>query len=105
MNNGKNAKAASVNPRGDDIQRTRQNEFARFGFAAGMSEMGMFGETLHGEKNALSQSERSHRLIKFDILPDFDEVGDGRFGPDYSHDRGGSSRFLPQERSHRDASS
>jgi hypothetical protein len=40
-------------------------------------------------------------LIPLDILPNFDEVSDSGLGPDYSHDGGGSSRFLPQERSQR----
>jgi hypothetical protein len=40
-------------------------------------------------------------LIMFNVSPNFDEVSNGRLGPDYSHDGGGSSRFLPQERSHR----
>jgi hypothetical protein len=40
-------------------------------------------------------------LILFDIPPNFDEVGDGRLGPDYSHYGAGNSRFLPQERSQR----
>jgi hypothetical protein len=45
------------------------------------------------------------RLVLFDILPDFDEVGDGCFRPNYSHGGGGNSRFLSQERNQRDASS
>jgi hypothetical protein len=40
-------------------------------------------------------------LILLDKLANFDEVGDGRLGPDDSHHGGGSSRFLPQERSQR----
>jgi hypothetical protein len=40
-------------------------------------------------------------LIPFDKLPNFGEVADGLFRPDYSHDGGGNSRFLPQDRSQR----
>jgi hypothetical protein len=67
--------------------------------------MRMFDKPFHRIDDALGQSAGSHRLIKFEILPNFDEVSDGRFGPDYSDDGVGSSRFLPQERSHRAASS
>jgi hypothetical protein len=105
VQNGKNAQSAPVNPIGNDIRRARDDEFACFGFAARMTKVWMLGKPFHGIENSLSQSARGHRLILFDKLPDFDEVGDGRFGPDYSHDGGGSSRFLPQERSQRDASS
>jgi len=67
--------------------------------------MGMLGKPFYGNENALSQSARGHGLVLVDIVADFDKVGDGRFGPDYSHDGGGSSRFLPQERNQRAASS
>jgi len=105
VQDGENAKAASVNLIGNDIGCARHDEFARFGFAARMTKVWMLGKPFHGIENSLSQSARGHRLVLLDILPDFDEIGDGRFGPDYSHDGGGSSRFLPQERSQRDASS
>jgi hypothetical protein len=100
-----NTKAASVNLIGNDIGRARHDEFACLRFAAGIPEMGMLGKPFHGIENPLSQSARSHRLVLLDILPDFDEVGDGRFGPDYLHHGGDSSRFLPQDRSQPDASS
>jgi hypothetical protein len=64
----------------------------------------MLGKTINGEEDALSQSAPSRRLVLFYIVSDFDKVGDGRFGPDYSHDGGDSSPFLPQERNQRAAS-
>ncbi len=105
VQNGENADAASVNPVGNNIWYTLHNEFARFGFAARMTKVGMLGKPFHRLENPLSQSACRCGLILFDVLPDFDEVGDGCFRPDYLHDGGGSSRFLPQERSQRAASS
>ena len=63
--------------------------------------MRMLGKAFHGGEYALRHAACCRGLILFDILPNFDEVGDSRLGPDYSHDGGGSSRFLPQERSQR----
>lgn len=85
VQDGENAKAASVNLIGNDIRRARDDEFACLRFAAGMTEMGMLGKPFHGIENPLSQSARDHRLVLLDILSDFDQIGDGRLGPGYSH--------------------
>ena len=105
VQNRENAEATSVHSIGDDIRCARHDEFPRFGFAPGMPEVRMLGKPFRRLEDALSQSACGRRLVLFDILSDFDEVGDGSFGPDYSHDGGGNSRFLPHERNQRAASS
>ena len=103
VQNCENAEASSVHSIGDDIRCARNDEFPHFGFAPGMTEVKMLGKPFRRLEDTLSQSACGRRLVLFDILSDFDEVGDGSFGPDYSRDGGGSSRLLPQERSHRAA--
>lgn len=90
-----------MNPIGNDIRCARDDEFACFRFAAGTTQVRVLGKPFHRGKNALSQSARGRRLILFDVLPDVNKVGDGRLGPDYSHDGADNSRFLPQERNQR----
>jgi hypothetical protein len=101
VQNGKNGEAIPVNPVGNDIWCARHDEFASFRFAAGPAKVGMLGEAFHGREDSLRHAACCRGLILLDVLANFGEVGDGRFGPNYSHDGGGSSRFLPQERSQR----
>lgn len=103
MQNSKDCKTVSVNPVGNNIRCAGHDELARIWLAAGASEMRMTGKAFHGGEYTLRHAACCCRLIPFDILPNFDEVGDRRLGPDYSHEGGGSSRFLPHERSHRAA--
>jgi len=90
-----------VNPVRNNIRRACHDEFTYIWFAARAAEIGMVGQAFDAGENALRHATRCCGLIPFDVLPDFNEVGDGRFGPNYSHDGAGSSRFLPQERSQR----
>ena len=99
--NGKDCEAVPVNPVRNNIGCAAHDELARFWLAAGAAEMRMPRQALHGDENALRHAACRGGLILFDISPDFDEVGDGRLGPNYSHDGGGNSSFLPQERSQR----
>jgi hypothetical protein len=101
VQNGKDSQAVPVNPVRNDIRCARHDELACFWLTSGAAEMGMLGKAFNGGEYALRHAARCCGLIPFDILPNFDEVGNGRLGPDYSHDGGGSSLFLPQERSHR----
>ena len=94
---------ASVNLIGNGIRSSCYDEFSRFGFAAGMAEMRMLGESFRRVNNAFRQSTGGFRFILLNILANLNEVGDSGVGPDYSHDGAGSSRFLPQERSQRAA--
>lgn len=90
-----------MNPVGNDIRCARHDQLACFRLAAGAAEMGMLGKAFHGGENALRYPACCRGLIPFDKLPNFGEVADGLFRPDYSHDGGGNSRFLPQDRSQR----
>ncbi len=54
VQNCKNGETVSVNAVGNDVGCARNNEFARFRFTTGMTEMGMLGEPLYRGKNALS---------------------------------------------------
>ena len=63
----------------------------------------MLSKTLDRDENAPREPARSCQLILLYIFANFRQVGDSRFGPDYSHDGAGSSRFLPHERSQRAA--
>ena len=92
---------ASVNLIGNDIRSSCYDEFSRFRFAAGMAEVGMPGQSFYRNENPLGRSAGGFGFVLLDITSDVDEVGDSRLGPDYSHDGGGSSRFLPHERSQR----
>lgn len=101
MQNSKDCETVSVNSVGNNIGRACHDEFACFWFAAGAAEMRMLGKAFHGGEYALRHAACCRGLILFDVLPNSDQIGDGCLSPDYSHDGGGSSRFLPQERSHR----
>ncbi len=54
VQNRENADAASVNSVGNNVWCTRHNEFARSGFVAGTSEVGMLGKPFYRLKNPLS---------------------------------------------------
>lgn len=87
---------------GKDVGRPGNNEFARLGFATRMTEMGMFGELFNAGENSCSHASRSPRFVLRDEFLDFNQVGDGRFRPNYSHDGAGDSRLVPHERNQRD---
>ena len=56
VQNRENAEAFSVHSIGDDIRCARHDEFSRFGFAPGMTEVGMLGKPFRRLEDALSQS-------------------------------------------------
>jgi hypothetical protein len=85
----------------NNVRRAGYDKFASFRFASGATEVRKFGKAFHGGKNQVRHSTRRCRLILFDKLANLGKVCDGSLGPDYWHDGGGNSRFLPQERSHR----
>ncbi len=101
MQNGKDCEMVPVNQVGNNIRCACHDELTCIWLATGAAEMRMLGKAFHGGENALRHAASCRRLILFDIPPNFDEVGDGRLGPDYSHYGAGNSRFLPQERSQR----
>ena len=98
VQNGENDEMVAVYQVRNDIRCASNNEFACPGFASGAAKMRVLGKPFHGNKNVMRYAARRCRLILLDKLTNLDEVGDGRFRPDYSHDGGGNSRFLPQER-------
>lgn len=101
MQNRKYVEMASMNPIGNDVRRAPNDQFARIGFSTGVPEVRMPGEPLDGSENPLSQPAGGFGFVLCDELLNLDEVRDCRGGPNYSHDGGGSSRFLPHERSQR----
>jgi hypothetical protein len=101
VENREDGEMASINSIGNNVRRAGHYKLARSGFASWTAEMRMVCQSLNRGDDPQRQSTRSFRLVLLDISADVDEVGDGRLGPDYSHDGGGSSRFLPQERSQR----
>ena len=63
----------------------------------------MLGKAFYGGKYALRHVARCGGLILFDVLLNFYRVSERRFDSVYLHGGGGSSRFLPQDRSPRAA--
>ena len=61
----------------------------------------MLGEVRDGLADGAGNSTRRFRLVLFDIGLDLGEVKEGFAGPDYSHEGGGTFRFLPQDLSQR----
>lgn len=101
MKNCENGQKSFADFVANDIRTATHDEFSGFGFSTRTAQVRMLCQAFRRPNNAFGDSARCLRIILLDILSDSYEVGDSSAGPDYSHVGGGSSRFLPQERSQR----
>jgi len=102
VQNRENDHAAFVHFVRNQIRRSRNDELTRAGVTAWAAKVWVTRKTLNGFYNLPCYTSGGRWLVLLDVCPNFDEVFNCGWRPDYSHTGGGSSRFLPQERSQRD---